>query len=165
MHATQDGQVMVERVLTKHGPLEEGMANHFSILALRTPIWKGKNGGRSQDGGGIGRGDHFLFYKFIERTAERWTEFTKQLLIASSGHQAPRKAAHCLRREVGQGYWRLKRETRERGPETPPRKGVLLEEVSNHQETLALEVRGKFSNLGGQPNWEEKLNNAHRLRA
>ena len=55
--------------------------------------------GRSQDGGGIGRGDHFLFYKFIERTTERWTKFTKQLLIVSSGHQAPRKAAHCLRRE------------------------------------------------------------------
>ena len=27
-------------------------------------------GGRSQDGGGIGRGDHFLSYKFIERTIE-----------------------------------------------------------------------------------------------
>jgi len=24
------------RVLTKHGPLEKGMANYFSILALRT---------------------------------------------------------------------------------------------------------------------------------
>ena len=24
------------RFLTKHGPLEKGMANHFSILALRT---------------------------------------------------------------------------------------------------------------------------------
>ena len=47
--------------------------------------------GRSQDGGGIGRGDHFLSYKFIERTIERWTKFTKQLLIASRGHQAPRK--------------------------------------------------------------------------
>ena len=55
--------------------------------------------GRSQDGRGIGRGDHFLSYKFIERTTERWTKFTKQLLIASSGHQVPRKAAHCLRRE------------------------------------------------------------------
>ena len=60
--------------------------------------------GRSQDGGGIGRGDHFLFYKFIERTTERWRKFTKQLLITSRGHQAPRKAAHCLRREVGQKY-------------------------------------------------------------
>ena len=25
------------RVLTKRGPLEKGMANYFSILALRTP--------------------------------------------------------------------------------------------------------------------------------
>ena len=99
--------------------------------------------GRSQDDGGIGRGDHFIFYKFIERTTERWTKFTKQLLIASSGHQAPRKAAHCLQREVGQGYWRLKRETKERGTETPPGKRVLLEEVSNHQETLALAGPGE----------------------
>ena len=32
------------RVLTKHGPLEKGMADYFSILALRTPwtVWKGK---------------------------------------------------------------------------------------------------------------------------
>ena len=32
------------RVLTKHGPLEKGMANHFSILAARTPwtAWKSK---------------------------------------------------------------------------------------------------------------------------
>ena len=49
--------------------------------------------------------------------------------------------------------------------ETHPGKGVLIEEVSNHQETLALAVRGKFSNLRGQPNREEKLNKAHRLRA
>ena len=33
--ATQDGWVMVG--LTEHGPLEKGMASHFSILALRTP--------------------------------------------------------------------------------------------------------------------------------
>ena len=32
------------RVLIKRGPLEKGMANHFSILALRTrwAVWKGK---------------------------------------------------------------------------------------------------------------------------
>ena len=32
--------------------------------------------GRSQDGGGIGRGDHFLSYKVIERTIEHRTNFT-----------------------------------------------------------------------------------------
>ena len=33
---------MVES-LTKHGPLEKGMANDFSILALRTP-WRAQKG-------------------------------------------------------------------------------------------------------------------------
>ena len=33
---TQDGRVM-GRGLTECGPLEKGMANHFTILALRTP--------------------------------------------------------------------------------------------------------------------------------
>ena len=82
--------------------VQESQSNSSRIVVKTT---KGINiGGRSQDGGGIGRGDHFLSYKFIERTIDRWTKFTKQLLIASSGHQAPRKAAHCLRREVGQKY-------------------------------------------------------------
>ena len=74
---------------------------HEHILLDRKVSYERTNvEGRSQDGGGIGRGDHFLFYKFIERTTEWWTKFTKQLLITSSGHQAPRKAAHCLRREA-----------------------------------------------------------------
>ena len=54
-----------------------------------------------------------------------------------------------------------KRDTRERGMETRPGKGVSIEEVSNHQETLALEgLREVFP-----PNWEENLNKAHRLHA
>ena len=36
-----------------------------------TAVFKVGKRGRSQDGRGIGRGDHFLFYKFIERTTER----------------------------------------------------------------------------------------------
>ena len=41
--ATQDGRIMVESS-DKMDPLEKGMTNHFSILALRTPwtVWKGK---------------------------------------------------------------------------------------------------------------------------
>ena len=40
--------------------------------------------------------------------------------------------------------------------ETRPGKGVLIQEVSKHQETLSRAGLGKFSNLGGQPNWDEK---------
>ena len=68
--------------------------------------------GRSQDDGGIGWGDHFLPYKFFERTFERWANLTKQLLIASGRHQAPRKAAHRLRKEVGQNIKDKKRDKR-----------------------------------------------------
>ena len=80
--------------------------------------------GRSQDGGGIGRGDHFLPCKFTKRTIEHRANFTKHLLIASWGHQAPRKAAHCLRKEVGQNIKDKKRDKRARDGD-PSREGSL----------------------------------------
>ena len=48
-----------------------------------------------EDGGGIGWGDHFLFYKSIKRTFEHCMNSTKQL-NAGRGRQSPRKATHCL---------------------------------------------------------------------
>ena len=56
----------------------------------------------TEDGGGIGWGDHFLPHKFIKRSFECWTTSTKQLLNTGGGPQAPRKAAHFLWKEVGQ---------------------------------------------------------------
>ena len=58
-------------------------------------------------------------------------------------NQAPRKATHCLRRKVGQNIKDKKRETKELGTESHPGKGVLIEEVSNHQETLTLAGLGE----------------------
>ena len=45
------------RVLTKRGPLEKEMANHFSILALRTPwtVWKGRKIGHWKMNSPVGR--------------------------------------------------------------------------------------------------------------
>ena len=53
---------------------------------------------RSQDGGGVGRGEHFLPHKFIKRAFKRQVNSTKQLLNAGRGHQAPRKAAQLFER-------------------------------------------------------------------
>ena len=53
----------------------------------------------------------------------------------------PRKAAHCLRKEVGQNI--KEKETKELGTEIRLGKGVLIEEVSKHQETLALAGLGE----------------------
>ena len=54
--------------------------------------------GRSQDGGGVGRGEHFLPHKFIKRAFKRRVNSTKQLLNAGRGHQAPRKATQLFER-------------------------------------------------------------------
>ena len=45
------------RVLTKCGPLEKRLANHFRILALRTPwtVWKGKKIGHWKMNSQVGR--------------------------------------------------------------------------------------------------------------
>ena len=48
----------------------------------------------------MGWGDHFLPHKFIKRTFQHWVNFTKQLLNAGRGHQAPRKADHCLQKQI-----------------------------------------------------------------
>ena len=53
---------------------------------------------RSQDGGGVGQGEHFLPYKFIKRAFKRRVNSTKQLLNAGRGHQAPRKATQFFER-------------------------------------------------------------------
>ena len=53
---------------------------------------------RSQDGGGVGRGEPFLPHKFIKRTFKRRVNSTKQLLNAGRGHQAPRKATQLFKR-------------------------------------------------------------------
>ena len=93
---------------------------------------------RSKDGGEVGWGNHFLPHKFIKRTFKRWVNSTKQLLNASRGHQAPRKAAHSLRKEVGKNIKDKKRDKSGRD-RARPGKGVLKKrEVSKHQETLSL---------------------------
>ena len=112
---------------------------------------------RSQDGGGIGRGDHFLSYKFIERTIERWTKFTKQLLIASSGHQAPREAAHCLQREVGQNIKHKKGDKRARDGDPSWEGSLNRGSFQSPGNPRAGGSEGSFQisegNLTGRKNW------------
>ena len=57
---------------------------------------------------------------------------------AGRGHQAPRKAAHCLQKEVGQNIKDKKRD--KRGRDGDPIQGGSLKrgEVSKHQETFSL---------------------------
>ena len=102
----------IDQVKTYSNKLDMN-AEGKSFLALSLSTKKSCTG-RSQDGGGTGRGDHLLPHKFIKRTFRRWANCTKQLLIASRGHQEPRKAAHCLRKEAGKDINDKKRDKRAR---------------------------------------------------
>ena len=55
---------------------------------------------------------------------EHRANYTKQLLIASRGHQVPRKAAHRLQKEIGQNIKDKKRDKRVRDGD-PSQEGRL----------------------------------------
>ena len=49
-----------------------------------------------------------------QRTFKRRVNSTKQLLNAGRGHQAPRKATHCLQKEVGKNIKDKKKKKRQK---------------------------------------------------
>ena len=76
---------------------------------------------------------------------------TKQLLNTGRGHQAHRKASHCLQKEVGQNIKDKKRQ--ELGTETRLGEGVVKEQkYPNNRKLSHRQVCGEFWNLGGQHN-------------
>ena len=81
--------------------------------------------------------NHFLPHKFNERSFEHWANSAKQRLNAGGGHQVPRKATHCLWKEVGQNRKDKKRDRRVRDGD-PSEGGNHKREVSKYQETLSL---------------------------
>ena len=90
------------------------------------------------------------------------SNFHKTTLNAGRGQQAPRKAAHCLGKEVGQNIKDMKRQTKELGTETHPREGLVKEEkFPNTRKPSHGRVCGEFWNLRGQHNQEEKKKNTH----
>ena len=69
----------------------------ISIFTEIKTIFK-KQMRKFEDGGGVGRGEHFLPHKFIKRAFKRRVNSTKQLLNAGRGHQAPRTAIQLFER-------------------------------------------------------------------
>ena len=109
----------------------------------------------SQDGGGIGRGDHFLPHTFIKSSFECWATSAKQLLNAGRGHQTPRNEAHSLQKEVGPN---IKDETAEKKTRDgdPSWEGATKEEKFPHSRKCSHRwVCGEFWNRRGQHSWEK----------
>ena len=92
---------------------------------------------------------------------------TKHLLNAGRGHQAPRKAARCLQKKVGQNIEDKKRDKRVR--DRDPREGVIKEEkYPNTRKPSHRWVCGEFWNLRRQHNWKKKKRKkrkTHRIHA
>ena len=83
---------------------------------------------------------------------------TKQLLNAGRGHQAPRKAAHSLPKEVEQFI--KDNEAKELGTtETHPGEGIVKERFPHSRKPSHRQICEEFWNLRGQHNWEEKKKN------
>ena len=99
-----------------------------------------------------------------QRTIQRRTNFTKQLLIPRWGHQAPRKAAHCLQKEVGQNIKDKKRDKRARDGD-PSWEGSLnrgsFQSPGNPRTSGS---GGSFRILEGNLTGR-KINKTHRLHA
>ena len=93
-----------------------------------------------------------LIYK-QEHRFERWANSTKQLLNAGRGHQAPRKAAHCLWKQVAQNIKDKKRGKRCREEEPSGEGSLKKEKFPNTKKHSHWHVWGKSS---GQHNREEK---------
>ena len=116
-------------------PMDRGTWWAIVHWVIKSQIWGG--GEQSQNGRGIGRGDHFLPNKFIKRSFECWATSTEQLLNSGGGYQAPRKAPHSLQKEVRQNIKDKKRDKRVKDGD--PSWGGSCEggEVSKQQETLS----------------------------
>ena len=91
-------------------------------------------------------------WTFIKRSFECWATFTKQLLNTGGGHQAPRKAAHSLRKEVGQNIKDKKRGKRVRDGDLSW--GVVKEKFPHNKKPSHRRVCGEFWNLRRQHNLE-----------
>ena len=85
--ATQDVWVMVESS-TRQGPLEKAMANHFSILKLRTPwiIWKSKKIGNWKMNSTGQYMPNMLLEISGKRNSERWRDRAKAKSIPNCGY-------------------------------------------------------------------------------
>ena len=73
------------RVLAKCGPVEKGMENHFSILALRTPgtVWEGKKIWQWK----MNSPDHEVPSKVLEKSRKIASERVKRLCQSKNNAQ------------------------------------------------------------------------------
>ena len=118
----------LNKVMLYYLPL---LVNFFAYTKV-DKLWQ-----QSQNGREVGQEDNFLPHKVIKRSFECWATSTKQLLNADGGHQAPRKTAQSLRKEVGKNIKDKNRNKRFRDADLSRGRSREGEEVSTQQKTLS----------------------------
>ena len=114
-------------------------------------------GERSQDGGGVGRGEHFLPHKFIKRAFKLSSKFHKTTSECRQRTSGTQKSDPTLRKEVGKKYKRQKKKTKEGGTGFRPRKGVLKrEKFPNTRKPSHCRICAELWKHRGQHNREKK---------
>ena len=97
------------------------------------------------------------------RTVKKVYKTTSDLQQQTSGAQ---KSSPLSSKGGRTKILKIKKGTQENEGRDPSREGILNRgSFQSPGNPRGWRVRGKFSDLGGQPNWEEKLNKAHRLHA
>ena len=110
----------------------------------------------SQDGRGIGRGDHFFPHKFIKKIIWMLSNFHKATSECWQRTPGAQKDNTFSLKGGRTKYKRKKRETRELGMETHPGEGVVTEEnFPNSRKLCHRQVCGELWNLRGKHNQEE----------
>ena len=77
-------------------------------------------GERSQDGGGVGRGEHFLPHKFIKRAFKLSSKFHKTTSECRQRTSGTQKSDPTLRKEVGKNIKDKKKRQKREGRSSVP---------------------------------------------
>ena len=111
--------------------------------------------GRSQGGGRIGRGDHFLPHKFIKRSICMLSSFHKTTSECWRRMPGTQKGSPFSSKKVRAKYKRQK-ERQELGTETHPTKGVMKEKFPKSRRPSHSWVFGEFGISEGNITGREK---------
>ena len=97
------------RALTKCGPLEKGMANHFSILALRIPwtVWKGKKIGTERWAPQVGRCP-ICYCRSVENSRKNEETEPKKKQHPAVDVTGDRSKVQCCKEQYCRGTWNVR---------------------------------------------------------
>ena len=109
LRGVAEGHVPGSQGLTKRGPLEKGMANHFSILALITPwtVWKDRYDTESWDPPG-GRCPTYYWGRVEQQLQKEWWDEPKWTGCPFADVYGGESRVQCYKQHYCTGTWNVR---------------------------------------------------------